>query len=115
MKVVLTGSLGNIGEPLAQNLVKAGHKVTVISSKDAKSAEIEALGATPAIGSVEDAAFLTRTFTGADAVYTMVPPNFAATNSRKYISGVGSNYAAAIKASGVKKVCELKQHRRAFA
>jgi uncharacterized protein YbjT (DUF2867 family) len=107
MKIIVTGSLGNISKPLAQNLIKAGHEVTVISSKEEKSAEIKALGATPAIGSVGDVAFLTRIFSGADAVYTMVPPNLAATNWRGYISGIGHNYAEAIKASGVKKVVNL--------
>ena len=107
MKITVTGSLGNISGPLAKILVKAGHQVTVVSSKKEKTAEIQALGANAAIGSVEDVAFLTSAFTGADAVYTMVPPNFAADNWRGYISGVGNNYATAIKASGVKKVVNL--------
>src|SRR5580704_15329571 len=107
MKITVTGSLGNISRPLAQNLVKAGHQVTVVSSKKEKTAEIQALGASAAIGSVEDVAFLTGAFSGADAVYTMVPPNFAAENWRGYISGIGANYAKAIKASGVKKIVNL--------
>ncbi|HXB32156.1 MAG TPA: NAD(P)H-binding protein, partial [Puia sp.] len=107
MKITLTGSLGNISRPLAQILVKAGHQVTVVSSKKEKTAEIQAMGANAAIGSVADVAFLTIAFSGADAVYTMVPPNFAATNWRGYISGVGNNYAKAIKASGVKKIVNL--------
>src|ERR1700678_3978722 len=107
MKVVVTGSLGKISRTLAQILVKAGHQVTVVSSKKEKTTEIEALGAAAAIGSVADVAFLTRVFTGADAVYTMVPPNFAAENLRGFISGIGANYATAIKASGVKKIVNL--------
>jgi uncharacterized protein YbjT (DUF2867 family) len=107
MKITVTGSLGNISRPLAQNLVKAGHQVTVISSKKEKTAEIQAMGANAAIGSVEDLAFLTSAFSGADAVYTMVPPNFAANNLRGYISDVGNNYAKAIRASGVKKIVNL--------
>jgi len=107
MKCVLTGSLGNISKPLAEKLVSAGHEVTVISSKADKTAQIEALGAKAAIGSVEDVGFLTKTFTGADAVYTMVPPNFGATNWKKYIAGIGENYATAIKDSGVKNVVNL--------
>ena len=46
---------------------------------------IQALGANAAIGSVEDVAFLSSAFSGADAVYTMVPPNFAATNWRGWM------------------------------
>lgn len=107
MKITLTGSLGHISKPLAQNLVKAGHQVTIVSSKKEKTAEIQALRANAAIGSVEDAAFLTGTFAGADAVYTMVPPNFAAKNWRGYISFVGNNYAAAIRTAGVKKIVNL--------
>jgi len=107
MKYVITGSLGNISKPLAEKLVAAGHKVTVISSKAEKVAQIEALGAKAAIGSVEDIGFLTKTFTGADAVYTMVPPNFGAGDWKKYIGSIGENYAAAIKAAGVKNVINL--------
>jgi uncharacterized protein YbjT (DUF2867 family) len=107
MKFVVTGSLGNISKPLAEKLVAAGHDVTVVSSKADKTAQIKALGAKAAIGSVEDVDFLTTTFTGADAVYTMVPPNFGATNWKKYIAGIGENYAEAIHAAGVKSVVNL--------
>ena len=74
MKIILTGSLGHISKPLAQELVQKGHAVTVISSKPEKQKDIEALGAAAAIGSVEDVNFLATTFTGSGAVYTMVPP-----------------------------------------
>jgi len=107
MQYVITGSLGNISKPLAERLVAAGHNVKVISSKADKVSQIEAIGAKAAIGSVEDIFFLTNTFTGADAVYTMVPPNFGSDNWKKYIAGIGENYAAAIKASGVKNVVNL--------
>jgi len=107
MKYVLTGSLGNISKPLAEKLIAAGHDVTIISSKADKIANIEALGAKAAIGSVEDINFLTKTFTGFDAVYTMVPPTFGATNWKKHIAGIGENYAIAIKDSGVNNVVNL--------
>jgi len=73
MKYVITGSIGNISKPVSTALIKAGHDVTVITSKEGNVAAIEALGAHAAVGSVEDTAFLTKTFEGADAVYTMVP------------------------------------------
>jgi uncharacterized protein YbjT (DUF2867 family) len=107
MKYIVTGSLGNISKPLAERLIAAGHSVTVISSNAGKASQIEALGAKAAVGSVEDIPFLTATFTGADAVYTMVPPNFGSGNWKKYIAGIGENYAAAIQASGVKNVINL--------
>ena len=107
MKITLTGSLGNISKPLAEILISAGHQITVISSNPDKAAAIEAIGAQAAIGSVEDEAFLTTAFAGADAVYTMVPPNYGAKDVRGFISGVGKKYAAAIQASGLKKVVNL--------
>jgi uncharacterized protein YbjT (DUF2867 family) len=107
MKITLTGSLGNISKPLAEILIAAGHKLTIVSSSADKVAAIEALGATAAIGSIEDTAFLISAFSGADAVYTMVPPNYGAKDVRAFISGVGKNYAAAITASSVKKVVNL--------
>src|ERR1700677_4616911 len=81
MKMVITGSLGHISKPLTQELVQKRHSVTVISSKKDKQKDIEALGAIAAIGSIEDVQFLAATFTGADAVYTMLPPpNFSDPN-----------------------------------
>jgi uncharacterized protein YbjT (DUF2867 family) len=107
MNITVTGSLGHISKPLTETLVKAGHKVTVVSSNADRTEEIKALGATPAIGSVEDVAFLTDALTGADAVYAMIPPNFGATEWKNWIAGIGQNYADAITAAGVKKVVHL--------
>ena len=74
MNIVITGSLGRISKPLTEELISKGHNVTVISSKAERVGEIEALGSRAAIGSLEDAAFLAKTFTGADIVYLMEPP-----------------------------------------
>jgi len=107
MEIILTGSLGHISRPLAEQLLKQGHEITVISSNADKQQEIETLGAKAAIGSVLDAGFLQATFTGADAVYCMIPPNFAAPDSRAYYQSVGRSYADTIQASGVKRVVHL--------
>ncbi len=66
MKYVLTGSTGHITKPTAEQLVKAGHQVTIITSSADRVKEIEALGAKAAVGSVLDSAFLTSAFTGAE-------------------------------------------------
>jgi uncharacterized protein YbjT (DUF2867 family) len=110
MNIIVTGSLGHIGQPLTTTLVRKGHNVTVISSNPEKETEITASGATAAIGSLEDAAFLTTVFTGADAVYSMVPPNNYFNQDldlHAYYRGIGTNYAQALKASGVKRVVNL--------
>ncbi len=110
MKVIVTGSLGHISQPLTKELVQKGHQVTVISSNPEKQKDIEALGAAAAIGSLEDAGFLTDTFTGADAVYCMVPPNNYFDHNLDliaYYRRLGNNYAQAIEQSGVKRVVNL--------
>jgi uncharacterized protein YbjT (DUF2867 family) len=107
MNITITGSLGNISKPLTQKLVKAGYTVTVITSDEKKASEIEGLGASAAVGSIEDISFLAAAFTGADVIYTMTPNNFGAANQRAYMVNVGRNYAAAIKQANVKNVVNL--------
>ena len=107
MKIVVTGSLGNISEPLTKELVAQGHAVTVITSKADKQAAVEVLGATAAIGSVEDADFLAAALVGADAMYCMVPPNLAAPDVLAHYRSVGGSYAHAIERAGVKRVVHL--------
>lgn len=111
MKIIVTGTLGNIGKPLTQALIQKGHQVIGINHVIGNQREIEALGATAAIGSVEDADFLASTFAGADVVYTMVPPNyFAEPDIREYYRKIGNNYVQAIKQSGVKRVINLSSY-----
>lgn len=107
MKIVITGSLGNIGKPLTQKLVAAGNKVTVVSSNTHRQTEIESLGAKAAIGSVSDAAFLAQNFSGADAVFAMTPPNFGGSNVIANTFAAGEAYATAFKQAGVKRVVML--------
>ncbi len=113
MKIVLTGSLGRIGKPLTQSLVKNGHYVTVISSKAERQSDIEAIGAKAAIGSMQDVDFLSTIFKDADAVYLMVAWDAIGNIFDKGInfptefSNIASNYKKAVEQSGVKKVVYL--------
>lgn len=110
MKITITGSLGNIGKPLTVELVKKGHSVMIISSKPEREKEIKALGAVAAIGSLEDVDFLTETFTGSDAVYSMVPPNNYFDHNLdllEYYRRLGHNYAQAVQQSGVQYLVNL--------
>ena len=113
MKIVLTGSLGRIGKPLTQNLVKNGHSVIVISSKPERQEEIEMLGAKAAIGSMQDVDFLVNTFKGADAVYLMIAWDAIGNIFDKNINfptefiNIAEKYKQSVKQSGVKKVVLL--------
>lgn len=107
MKYVITGSLGHISKPVVAKLAAAGHQVTVITSNPDRITDIEALGAAAAVGSVEDAAFVTTSFAGADAVYLMIPPNWAAPDWMAYQQQVSHNFIAAITANKIGHVVLL--------
>lgn len=107
MKIIVTGSLGNISRPLTEILVAQGHQVTVISSDQKKQAEIEALGATAAIGSIADVKFLTETFMGADALYAMVPMSVTEPDLGDYLRRMAQNYVQALEPAGIKRVVLL--------
>jgi len=112
MKIVVTGSLGNISRPLATELIQKGHEVTIVSSKPERQKEIEALGGTAAIGTMTDADFLARTFKDADAVYIMETLGQNAffdhnVNVIDAITEIGNAYKQAIEQSGVKRVVHL--------
>lgn len=107
MKIVVTGSLGNISRPLTEMLIARGHAVTVVSSDAKKQADIESLGATAAIGSIADVAFLSNTFKGADAVYTMIPLSFTEPDLGDYLHRMALNYKQALKEANTKRVVLL--------
>ncbi|CCH51795.1 NmrA family protein [Fibrisoma limi BUZ 3] len=107
MQYVITGSLGHTARPITEGLIKAGHTVTVITSKADNAAAIEALGAKAAVGSVEDGEFVKQAFAGADAVYLMIPPKWGVTDWRSYQNAVADNYVEAIKAHDIRFVVML--------
>lgn len=107
MKYVLTGSTGNITKPLAEQLTAAGHEVAIISNSESRKEEIEKLGAKAVFGNLLDAAFLTNAFSGADAVYLMIPPTFTVTDWLGFQKEVAESFVTAIKQSSVKNIVQL--------
>lgn len=107
MKITISGSLGNIGKPLALKLIASGHEVTIISSSKDRKDAIETLGAKAAIGSVDDVAFLKTAFEKAEAVFAMTPPNMGGSSIIKNTTAAGQAFATAIIAAGVKRVVML--------
>lgn len=107
MKITIAGSLGNIGKRLTNQLVNEGNTVTVISSNAERKADIEALGAAAAIGSVSDVDFLKTALNGADAVFAMTPPNLGGSNIVANTVEAGRAFAKAIQETGVKRVVML--------
>lgn len=107
MKYVITGSLGNISQPIVKALATAGQDVTVITSQQERAAAIEALGAKAATGALTDDAFVTDTFKDADVVYLMIPPNFAVEDFPAYQKTIADNFVKALKSSSAKHIVVL--------
>lgn len=87
--------------------------MTVISSKAERKSEVEALGAIPAIGSIQDAEFLAETFKGADIVYLMETWESLGNIFDKnidFLTGfetIAENYKKAVLESGVNRIIHL--------
>lgn len=108
MKYVLTGGAGHITKPAAERLLQQGHSVTVISRNAENAKALAAKGAVIAEGSVEDGAFIEKTFSGADAVYLMIPPSFSLTGGwREYQNKIADIFVNAVKVNDLKKVVVL--------
>ena len=107
MHYVVTGSLGHTGKPITEGLIQAGHTVTVLTTKPDNVAAIEALGATAAVGSVEDADFVKQAFVGADAVYLLIPPKWGVSGWRDYQNQIIDNYIDAIQSGKIPNVVLL--------
>src|SRR5919202_2005048 len=102
MHYVITGSIGHTGKPITEGLVKAGHTVTVVTSKQDNVSTIEALGAKAAVGSIEDGDFLKQSFADADAVYLLIPGKWGVNDLRTFQNQIIDNYIAAIQANDIR-------------
>ncbi|MEE8076112.1 MAG: NAD(P)H-binding protein, partial [Candidatus Binatia bacterium] len=109
MYVIMSAS-GNIGSKLTNLLLDKGEKVKVLGRSAERLQPFVDRGAEAAVGEVSDAGFLTRAFTGADAVFALIPPAYTAKDFRGYYNEIGANIVTAIQESGVKHVVFLSSH-----
>lgn len=99
---VITGATGNTGKPAAEALLAKGEKVRVIG-RDAKKLEpFVQKGAEAFAGSVEDQAAMTQAFTGARAVYLVIPQALEREDFRAYQERISDAYASAAAKAGVR-------------
>jgi uncharacterized protein YbjT (DUF2867 family) len=99
---VITGATGNTGSIITEKLLAKGEKVRVVG-RDAKRLERFAnKGAEPFVADEKDAAALSKAFSGAKAVYAMIPPNIVSPDVRAYQEQVSDDLAAAITKNGIK-------------
>jgi uncharacterized protein YbjT (DUF2867 family) len=104
---VVAGVTGNVGSVVAQELLSKGEKVKVIVRDAAKGAEWSKKGAEVAIGTLEDAAFLTGALKGAEGFFTLLPPNYKVSGFYAFQRKTADSIASAVKANSVPHVVIL--------
>jgi uncharacterized protein YbjT (DUF2867 family) len=103
----IMGATGNVGGKTADLLLSKGEKVRVIGRSEERLKQFSDRGAEIAAGDASDTAFLTGAFTGADAVFTIIPPNMTAPDLRGFQNEIGESIATAIRNAGVKHIVNL--------
>jgi len=104
---VITGATGNIGSKITENLLMKGKSVRMIGRNKEKMQPWLERGATDYAGTLDNWEFLTKAFTEATAVFTMIPPNMQAENYKTYSAKIGEAITTAIQNSDVKYVVNL--------
>lgn len=107
---VITGATGNTGSVVAEKLLARGEKVRVVG-RDAKRLErFTKKGGEPFVAEATDAGALTKAFSGATAVYAMIPPNLSSPDVRAFQERVSDAMAAAITKRWVRHAVVLSSY-----
>jgi uncharacterized protein YbjT (DUF2867 family) len=103
----ITGATGNTGKVAAETLLAKGEKVRVLGRSAERLQSLVAKGAEAFVADVTDEAALTKAFSGATAVYAMLPPDMKAEDVRQRQLAQARGLASAIGKAGVKHVVFL--------
>jgi len=98
---VILGATGNTGKVVAEALLAGNQKVRVVGRSKERLAGFATRGAEAFEASVADSAALTKAFTGARAVYALLPPDLASTDYRAQQDKEINSIAGALEAAGV--------------
>ena len=104
---VITGATGNIGGKISEILLSNKKKIKVVGRRADKLKGFVNKGAEGYVGSLDNAAAMAQAFQGALAVFTMIPPNYAAPSFRAYQNRISETLAKALQDNGVRFVVNL--------
>jgi uncharacterized protein YbjT (DUF2867 family) len=104
---VVTGATGNTGSVVANELLAKGQQVRVIGRNEDRLRSLAEKGAEPFVADLADQAALRRAFSGAKAVYAMIPPDMSQPDISAYQSRVGEAIAGALEQTAVQYAVSL--------
>lgn len=103
----IVGATGHTGRIVAERLLEEGREVRAAGRSEERLRPLAERGAEPFVGGIEDPEFAVRAFDGADAVYSMIPPNYAAPDVRAWQGQVSRAIAEGLRESEVTHVVNL--------
>jgi uncharacterized protein YbjT (DUF2867 family) len=101
---IITGATGHTGQHIAEGLLAAGHPVRVVGRSAERLAPLTDKGAEAAVGDLADAAFLTKAFEGAKAVYLVIPPKWDVTEWRTFQRSIIQSFLQALQTNRWKRL-----------
>jgi uncharacterized protein YbjT (DUF2867 family) len=104
---VVAGVTGRVGAVVAAELLVRGHRVRGITRDQARGAAWSAQGGQAVVGSLGDAAFLTRALEGADGFFALLPEDPFAPDFHGTRRAMANALGAAVQASAVPHVVLL--------
>jgi len=104
---VIMGATGNTGSIVARTLLDQKQNVRAIGRSADRLSPLTAEGAEAFVCDVSDAVALTKAFSGAKAVYAMIPPSMTSENYRADQDKVTGAIAEAVQQAGVEHVVAL--------
>ena len=105
--IAVMGASGHTGARISAWLLENGEQVRALGRSAERLAGLKNKGAEVLIGDATDPDFLTKAFRGADAVYTLFPPDTQSPDYRKKQDQEGEAIVKAIRDSGVRYVVFL--------
>ncbi|HEV2491086.1 MAG TPA: NAD(P)H-binding protein [Candidatus Acidoferrales bacterium] len=100
--IVITGATGNTGSVAADALLARGEKIRVVGRDAAKLERFASKGAEAFVGDVQSEPDMVRAFTGATAVYLVIPQALHLDDFRAYQERTSSAFASAVSKCFVK-------------
>jgi uncharacterized protein YbjT (DUF2867 family) len=105
--ITILGATGRVGGQIAGILKKRGVSVRLVARSADKLRALVGRRADAMAGDAKDTQFLVKAFQGADAVFTLLPPDPAAVDFHHYADRVGESIARALEISRIGHVVNL--------